>query len=239
MLAAEIHPDGIATLRLDHEERRNALSIAMREKISDTLDEWATDDRVRVVVLTAAGSTFCAGFDLNEFAQADLGRTIRDSSHRYHLTVWRFPKPLIAAVNGPALGGGFDLCVLCDIRIAAPSAVFGHPEIKFGAPPLFTPLQWIVGAGIARELCLTGRRIDAAEAHRIGLVNEIAEADKLEDDAMAMARVITEAPQPALEATKRYLVSSAGVTFDEAFVVEHDRVFDEFLLGGVGPRASS
>lgn len=235
MLATDVDSDGVAVLRLDNEHRRNALSIAMRDAISDTLDEWAADDRVRVVVLTGTGAAFCAGFDLKEFAQPDLARTIRDSSRRYHLTVWQFPKPMIAAVNGAALGGGFDLCLLCDIRIATSNAVFGHPEIKFGAPPLFTPLQWIVGAGIARDLCLTGRRIDAAEAHRLGLVNTIADADSLLDDATATARVIAEAPQAALEATKRYLVSSAGVTFDEAFEVEHDRVFDEFLLGAFGP----
>ncbi|HEX9499168.1 MAG TPA: enoyl-CoA hydratase/isomerase family protein [Mycobacterium sp.] len=235
MLATDVDSDGVAVLRLDDEHRRNALSIAMRDAISDTLDEWAADDRVRVVVLTGTGAAFCAGFDLKEFAQPDLARTIRDSSRRYHLTVWQFPKPMIAAVNGAALGGGFDLCLLCDIRIATSNTVFGHPEIKFGAPPLFTPLQWIVGAGIARDLCLTGRRIDAAEAHRLGLVNTIADADSLLDDAKATARVIAEAPQAALEATKRYLVSSAGVTFDEAFEVEHDRVFDQFLLGAFGP----
>ena len=95
-------------------------------------------------------------------------------------------------------------------------------------------MQWIVGAGIARELCLTGRRVDATEAHRIGLVNAIVDAEHLEDEAMSTARVMGEAPQPALEATKRYLVSNAGVTFDEAFEVEHDRVFDQFLLGGFG-----
>jgi enoyl-CoA hydratase len=233
MLATDIDSDGIAVLRLDNERRRNALSIAMRDAISDTLDEWAGDDRVRVVVLTGTGSAFCAGFDLKEFAQPDLARTIRDSSHRYHLAVWGFPKPMIAAVNGAAFGGGFDLALLCDIRIAVPAAEFAHPEIKFGAPPLFTPLQWIVGAGIARDLCLTGRRIDAAEAHRLGLVSTV--ADDVLDEARATARVIAEAPQPALEATKRYLISSAGVTFEEAFEVEHDRVFDEFLLGAFGP----
>ncbi|MDX1884530.1 enoyl-CoA hydratase/isomerase family protein [Mycolicibacterium sp. 120270] len=231
MLRADIHPDGVAVMRLDQPERRNALSIALRDAISETLEAWAGDDRVRAVTLTAAGSTFCAGFDLKEFAEPDLANTIRDSSHRYHLAVWRFPKPVIAAIDGPALGGGFDLALLCDVRIATTNAVFGHPEIKFGAPPLFTPLQWIVGAGIARELCLTGRRVDAAEAHRIGLVNTVVDAERVEEEAMATARVMLEAPQPALEATKRYLVSSAGVTFDEAFTVEHDRVFDQFLLG--------
>jgi enoyl-CoA hydratase/carnithine racemase len=235
MLATDIDSDGIAVLRLDNEQRRNALSIAMRDAISDTLDEWATDDRVRVVVLTGTGTAFCAGFDLKEFAQPDLARTIRDSSHRYHLAVWEFPKPMIAAVNGAAFGGGFDLALLCDIRFATSEAQFAHPEIKFGAPPLFTPLQWIVGAGIARDLCLTGRRIDAAEAHRLGLVNAIANADSLLDEAKTTAGVIAEAPQAALEATKRYLTSSAGVTFREAFEVEHDRVFDEFLLGAFGP----
>jgi enoyl-CoA hydratase/carnithine racemase len=233
MLATDIRPDGIATLRLEQPERRNALSIAMRDAISDTLEAWTTDDRVRVVVLTAAGSSFCAGFDLKEFAKPELAQTIRDSSRRYHLAVWQFPKPVIAAVNGAALGGGFDLCLLCDMRIASPDAVFAHPEIKFGAPPLFTPLQWIVGAGIARELCLTGRQVDAAEAHRIGLVNTVTGADRLAEDALATARVMAEAPQPALEATKRYLVSNAGVTFGEAFEIEHDRVFDRFLLGNL------
>jgi enoyl-CoA hydratase/carnithine racemase len=121
------------------------------------------------------------------------------------------------------------------MRIAGPTATFAHPEIKFGAPPLFTPLQWIVGAGIARDLCLTGRRIDAAEAHRVGLVNAIVDADRLIDEAIATARVMAEAPQAALEATKRYLTSSAGATFREAFEVEDDRVFDEFLLGAFGP----
>lgn len=237
MLATDVNSDGIAVLRLDNEQRRNALSIAMRDAISDTLDGWTADDTVRVVVLTGTGTAFCAGFDLTEFANTDLARTIRDSSRRYHLAVWGFAKPMIAAVNGAALGGGFDLALLCDIRIATPDAVFAHPEIKFGAPPLFTPLQWIVGAGIARDLCLTGRRIDAAEAHRLGLVNQI--ADSCLDEAIATARVIAEAPQAALRATKRYLISSAGVTFDEAFAVEHDRVFDEFLLGAFGPGPTS
>ena len=232
----EVADDGIATLTLARPERRNALSIKLRNEISEQLDNWATDPAVRAVVLTGAGSTFCAGFDLDEFAQADLASSIRDSSRRYHLAVWEFPKPLVAAINGPAVAGGLDLSVLCDFRIASSTAVFGHPEIKFGAPPLFTPLQWIVGVGIARELCLTGRRIDADEALRIGLVNRISEPERVLDDALAMARTIIEAPQAALECAKRYLISSPSATFEEAFAVEHDAVFDEFLQGPVGPR---
>lgn len=90
-----------------------------------------------------------------------------------------------------------------------------------------------MGAGIARELCLTGRRVDAEEGRRIGLVNSIVAPENLEDEPVTTARVMMEAPQPALEATKRYLVSNAGVTFDEAFATEHDRVFDQSLLGNL------
>ncbi len=235
-IATQVADDGIATLTLARPERRNALSIKLRDEVAEQLDDWAQDTAIRAVVLTGTGSTFCAGFDLDEFARAELGPRIRDSSRRYHLAVWQFPKPLIAAVNGPALAGGMDLCVLCDIRIASTTAVFGHPEIKFGAPPLFTPLQWLVGMGVARDLCLTGRRIDAAEAERVGLVSAVTEPQHVLEEALTVARTIIEAPQAALEATKGYLVSSAGTTFEEAFAIEHDAVFDKFLLGPVGPR---
>jgi enoyl-CoA hydratase/carnithine racemase len=237
LISTRIDGDGVATLCLERAERRNALSIAMRDAIADALEACAVDDAVRVVVLTGSGSSFCAGFDLDEFADVRLAPRIRESSRRYHLAVWHFPKPLIAAVDGAALGGGFDLCLLCDLRLASSTAVFGHPEIKFGAPPLFTPLQWIVGSGIARDLCLTGRRIDAGEAHRIGLVSRVVEPDRLVEEALATARTIAEAPQAALEGTKRYLAGSAGASFEQAFAVEHDAVFDEHLAGAFGPRA--
>jgi enoyl-CoA hydratase len=136
---------------------------------------------------------------------------------------------VVAAVNGPAMGGGFDLACLCDLRLASSRASFGHPEIKFGAPPLFTPLRWIVGDGIARDLCLTGRRIDAAEAHRLRLVSEVVEPDGLAARALAVARSILEAPAHALRFTKAYL-ASPGATFEESFRVEHDRAFEEIIL---------
>lgn len=233
-IETRVADDGVATLTLARPERRNALSIKLRDEITQQLEDWAADPAVRVVVLTGSGSTFCAGFDLGEFGQAELAHQIKDSSRRYHLGVWNFPKPVVAAVNGPAMGGGMDLSVLCDCRIASTTAVFGHPEIKFGAAPLFTPLQWIVGLGNARELCLTGRRIDAAEALRMGLVTRVTEPDELHSEAFAMARSIIEAPQAALEAAKRYLISSASATFEEAFGVEHDKVFDDFLIAPAG-----
>jgi len=153
---------GVATLTLCRPDRRNAISIEMREEISATLDSWRGDPAVGAVVLTGEGSAFSAGFDLDEFGQPERFDALLASSSRYHRDVWSFPKPVIAAVNGAAMGGGFDLACLCDLRLASSRASFGHPEIKFGAPPLFTPLRWIVGDGLARDLCLTGRRIDAA-----------------------------------------------------------------------------
>jgi enoyl-CoA hydratase len=216
-------------LTLSRAPKRNALSIAMREAIRQTLTAWGDDPAVRVVVLTGAGPAFCAGFDLTEFGRPELSRRIRHNSSAYHRAVWSFPKPLVAAVNGPASGGGFDLAVLCDMRIASGAATFAHPEVKFGGPPLFTPLRWIVGDGTARDLCLTGRQIDAAEAHRVGLVSRLAEPGALMEEAVGVARQIAEAPQRCLETTKRYLTGNQGLGFEESFRIEHDDVFDQFL----------
>ena len=227
--------DGIATLTLNRPDQRNALSLELRSELMTHLKAWHDDDAVRVVVLGAAGKAFCAGFDLAEFGQPGLARQIRHNSAEYHRVVWNFPKPVVAAINGPALGGGFDLAVLCDLRIASSEAAFGHPEIKFGAPPLFTPLRWIVGDGIARDLLLTGRRIDAEEALGYGLVSRVVEPEALAAEAEAVARQIAEAPQQALEATKRYLTGNAGMGFEDSFRIEHDDVFDRLLTGGTGP----
>jgi 3-hydroxypropionyl-coenzyme A dehydratase len=230
-VVAEVSDDGIATLTLNRPDKRNALSIELRDAIDETLVEWHDDPAVRVVVVAGAPPAFSAGFDLEEFARPELSRRIFHSSARYHRTVWRFPKPTVAAVGGPALGGGFDLAVLCDMRIASRAAVFGHPEVKLGAPPLFTPLRWIVGDGVARDLCLTGRRIDAAEAERVGLVGRVVEPDALLEEATTVARQVAEAPQQTLETTKRYLTGNAGFGFEDSFRIEHDDVFDTLLRG--------
>jgi enoyl-CoA hydratase/carnithine racemase len=233
-LRTEVSDDGVATLTLDRPNKRNALSIALRDAISEVLQAWQDDGSVRVVVLTGAPPAFSAGFDLGEFSEPALARTIRHSSTRYHRAVWSFPKPTVAAVNGHALGGGFDLATLCDLRIASTEASFGHPEIKFGAPPLFTPLRWLVGDGVARDLCLTGRRIDADEAARIGLVSRVVAPERLLDEARTVARQIAEAPQRTLQATKRYLTGNQSFGFEDSFRIEHDDVFDNFLSGGIG-----
>ncbi len=197
----------LAIVTLNRAEKRNALSIALRNEIDECLLELDADDTISAVVVTGAGPVFCAGFDTSEFAP-DKMQAVEESSNRYHRRLAKFAKPLVAAVNGPAMGGGLDLAVLCDIRIAAEGATFAHPEIKFGAPVLFGPLREIIGGGLARELCLTGRRIDAQEALRIGLVNKVVPADRVVEEAAAVAASVAEAPLGAIKATKQMIIET-------------------------------
>jgi enoyl-CoA hydratase len=229
-IGKDISHAGVGILTLNRPDKRNAISVQMRREISSCLKSWKDDPAIRVAVLTGAGNTFTAGFDLSEFNKPALLHELYQTSSQYHRDVWYFPKPTIAAINGPALAGGFDLAKLCDIRIGTGGARFGHPEIKFGAPTLFTPLKWIVGAGLARELCLSGRVIDAKEAYRIGLLNELVEEGKLLARALEIADKIMEAPQYALEQTKHFFLDNADRGFEESFSIEHDKGFQEFLL---------
>jgi enoyl-CoA hydratase/carnithine racemase len=224
----------VGILTLSRPGKRNAISIRMRREISSCLSRWRDDEAVGAVVVTGAGNLFSAGFDLSEFSRPEEFDELLESSSRYHRDVWHFPKPVIAAVNGPAVGGAFDLATLCDLRIGSQNAFFAHPEIKFGAPPLFTPLRWIVGDGLARDLCLTGRRIDAGEARGIGLLSEVVEEGRLLDRALETAATILESPSETLRFTKGYFLENAGKGFEESFRVEHDEAFREILL----PRAA-
>ena len=222
--------DGTGIITLNRPEKRNALSIRMRQEISACLHRWQSDDKVGVVIITGEGQAFCAGFDIEEFRQQELFYQILESSTHYHQDLWSFPKPIIAAVNGAAAGGGFDLATFCDIRICADTAFFSHPEVKFGAPPLFTPLRWIIGDGLARDLCLTGRRIDAREAHRIGLVSSVEENGLVLERALQLAESIMEAPRDTLRFIKGVFRENCGKGFEESFRREHDRAFREVLF---------
>ena len=198
----------VALLTLNRPDKRNALSIALRNEIDQCLAEMEEDDSVSVVVIAGASPSFCAGFDKNEFFSQEPShlKALLESTDRFHLRLMNFPKPMVAAINGPAMGGGLDLAVLCDVRIASENAAFSHPEIKFGAPTLFGPLAEIIGGGLARDLCLSGRRIDAQEAHRIGLVSSVVPLDRLLDEAMAVANSIAEAPLVTLKQVKGMII---------------------------------
>ena len=213
--------DGIATLTLDRPERKNALSIELRDRLADVLDALAADEALRVVVLTGEGDVFSAGFDLKEFEQAatdaEFGERLWASSDRYHRTVLQFPLPIVAAVNGPAIAGGFDLAVMCDIRVAARTARFSHPEVTFG-DVVYSPLHDLVGAAVARDLCFTGRAVDASEALSLRLVSRVVPAERLAEVAGEVATQIARVPRALLLRTKakalRRARIAAGGTLD-------------------------
>jgi enoyl-CoA hydratase len=207
--------DGIATLTLDRPERKNALSVDLRDRLSDVLDALAAEETLRVVVLTGEGDVFSAGFDLKEFESAiedpPFGERLWASSDRYHRTVLNFPLPIIAAVNGPAIAGGFDLAVMCDLRIASETATFSHPEVTFG-DVVYAPLHDLVGAAVARDLCFTGRRIDASEALVFRLVSRVVPAAELVAVASETAAQIARVPRDLLMRTKAKAQRRAGIT---------------------------
>lgn len=204
--------DGVATLTLDRPDKRNALSTALRDEISDALDALADDPEVRCLVLTGNGPVFSAGFDLGEFQVDDAAFQERlwASSDRYHRTVLTFPLPIVAAVNGPAIAGGFDLAVMADIRLAASTATFSHPEIRFG-DVVYGPLHDLVGAAVARDLAFTGRPIDAAEALAVRLVSAVCEPDDLAALAAERASMVAAAPRDVLLRMKAKALRRAGI----------------------------
>jgi len=202
----------LATITLNRPEKRNALSHALRIELATAAGEIDADDTISVAILTGAGPVFCAGFDLSEFTpgkEVFQDPEVWTSGQLMHERLQNFGKPLIGAINGPALAGGFDIAVQCDVRIASDTAQFGHPEIKFGAPTLVTILTQIVGGAVARDLALSGRKIDAHEARRFGLVSNVVPAESVLGEATTYARVVAEAPLDALKAVKAALVKSA------------------------------
>jgi enoyl-CoA hydratase len=189
------------------------LSIALRDEISDALDELVSDESLKCVVFTGAGPVFSAGFDLSEFPRAledeEYSRVLWASSDRYHDRVLRYPLPTIAAVNGPALAGGFDLAILCDLRIAATTARFAHPERSFG-DVVYGPLHDLVGGVVARDLAMGGRELDAREALEVHLVNQVVGPEELPAATQALIDRVCVAPRDVLVRTKAKALARAG-----------------------------
>ncbi|MCP4037620.1 MAG: enoyl-CoA hydratase/isomerase family protein [bacterium] len=206
--------DGTAVLTINRPEKRNALSGALRGEIVTRLDELAKSDAVRAVVLTGAGSVFCAGFDKSEFAGEGGMAEVFAEAMEYHRRVYNFAKPLIAAVNGPALGGGCDLAAMCDFRLAASSASFGQPQVRFGAAAAYDLMRAVLGTGAAREMCLTGRMYDAHEALRIGLVNHVLAPEELLAAATSLASEVAALPADIPESAKRGFVAHQPRLFE-------------------------
>ncbi|HEY1669234.1 MAG TPA: enoyl-CoA hydratase/isomerase family protein [Trebonia sp.] len=205
--------DGVGVITLNRPEKKNALSIALREEAVALLGRMADDETLKALVITGSGGCFSAGFDLREFTMTDPGHIERiwQSSDRFHHAVHRFPLPVIAAVDGIAYAGGFDLAVLCDLRVATHRATFAHPETTLG-PVVYGPLHDLVGGAIARELVLTGREIDAREALRLHLVTELTDPGELIDRALSLARQVSQAPREVLARNKAKFIARSAIS---------------------------
>src|SRR5271155_5228978 len=192
------HDDSIVTITLNRPEKRNAISYELIQDLLAALDEVANSS-ARVLILTGAGKSFCSGMDLDNL-KALVGRSpaqnLKDSETMAHLfrSLYDFPKPTIAAVNGAAIAGGCGLATLCDFTLSVPEAKFGYTEVQIGFVPAIvsTFLLRQIGEKQARDLLLTGRIIDAEEAARMGLVNEIVDPDKLMARARELAALLLE-----------------------------------------------
>ena len=210
----------IATLTLNRPEKRNAVSYELIEDLRHALDE-VNQSEVRILILTGAGKAFCSGMDLDNLKFL-IGRTpeqnLEDSRTMVSLfrSLYEFPKPTIAAVNGAAIAGGTGLAFLCDFTLAVPSAKFGYTEVRIGFVPAIvsTFLLRQVGEKIARDLLLTGRIFDAAEGLKLGLINEIVAPEKLLDRARELALQLAENSPLSLFQTKRLLADHARQELD-------------------------
>ncbi len=205
--------DGVATLTLDRAAKRNALSRALRHELVARFADLEKNDDVRAVILTGEGTVFCAGFDRSELGGGEMAEVFAESAE-YHRRVYNFAKPLIAAVNGAALGGGCDLAAMCDIRLAASTAVFGQPQVRFGAEAAYDLMRQVMSEGAAREMCLTGRMYSAAEAQSLGLVNGVHDAAALLGAARELAVSIATLPADLPAAAKQQFKSHQPALFE-------------------------
>lgn len=225
----------VGLITLENPAKKNAISPKLIGELREALNDIETDNSIRVTIITSSSSAFCAGYDISELGSLKNGDEfypmLRDL-HELFLQMEDKKKPIIAAINGIAMGGGFEMSMACDIRIAAESAVFALPEINMGLLPAaggMTRLPRLVGAGIAKELIFTGRRISAEEALRIGLVNKVVSDEQLLDEAMQMANLIASKPPISIAAGKNIInqnletdLHSATINESRGFV----RLFD-------------
>ncbi len=201
---------GMAVVTLNRPERRNALSFRLKEEVSIVFDQLEREDAVKVVILTGGKEAFSAGADIKERSQVQLTRSqfyfAQRKSQEFYTRIERFDKPVIAAINGVAIGGGLELALVCDLRIASETARFGLPEVKIGVMPAAGATQRLprlIGVTRAKELLFTGEFIDAREAHRIGLVNKVVTVDRMMDEARALAQKIIDNPPLSIRYAKR------------------------------------
>lgn len=220
--------DGVQTITLNRPERRNAMNSEMQMELLTAFEEAAVSAS-RVVVLAGAGDAFCSGLDLARLQgmkdqTADEHRADAERIARLFRTLYELPKPTIAAVHGAAIAGGTGLAMVCDFTIAVPEARFGFTEARIGFVPAIVSayLALQIGDKRSRDLLLTGRLFDAAEAYRLGLVNDVVEAPDMAARVRTLAEVLVSNSSESLKATKRLLVAQNKPWLDAAIAQAMD-----------------
>ena len=216
--------DGVTLIRLNRPEALNALNSQLLGELCTALDAAEADDAVACVVLTGSERAFAAGADIKEMSEKTYAQMFKsdffgDAARR----IEQFRKPIVAAVAGYALGGGCELAMLCDFIIAAETAKFGQPEINLGVAPGIGGTQRLtraVGKSKAMDMCLTARMMDAQEAERAGLVSRVVSYDKLMDEALGAALVISDFSQIAVMAAKEAVNRAYEGTLSDGLMFE-------------------
>jgi enoyl-CoA hydratase/carnithine racemase len=222
--------DQVALVTLQRPEKRNALSIELRQELADAFEALSRDQEVGCIVLTGAGPAFCAGMDTGQFGgDLDHRRQLVETSTLAFEAVGNCRRPIVAAVNGAAIAGGFALALLCDLRIASPSAIFGYPELPRGIPPSYAAARAVLPATIAQELCLTGRLVKAEEALKLGIVREVVNGD-VTSGGLELGQRVAALPRRAVLETKRRTLLERRHLWGFLFEDEQ-RVFRRALLG--------
>jgi enoyl-CoA hydratase/carnithine racemase len=220
----------VALVTLQRPEKRNALSIELRVEVADAFGRLSEDDEVGCVVLTGAGTAFCSGMDVTQFGgDRDHKRRLVETSTLAFDAVGNCRRPVLAAVNGPALAGGFALALLCDLRIASEEATFGFPELPRGIPPSYASARAVLPATVAQDLCFTGRLVDAHEALKLGIVSEV-HSSSVAERGVELAEHVTSLPRSAMLETKRRKMLEREHLW--GFLFEEERLaFRTALLG--------
>ena len=222
--------DGVGLIQLNRPQKMNAIGALTRKQLGDAIKQVERDEAVRVVVLTGSGRAFCSGADVTEMAQnggmrtpEDVGNVLRNEYMPMLTRLRTMPKPVIAAMNGPAVGIGASYALACDIRIAVPEAYLLEAFINIGLAPdggVSWLLPRLAGTGIAYEMFFTGKPLQAVDAHRLGVINRLVPAEKLEDEVRELAGQLASQPKGALAAAKRAVNHALESSYEEALEFE-------------------
>ena len=221
---------GVGWIRLNRPEKMNAIGALTRQQLGDAIKQAERDEAVRVVVLTGTGRAFCSGADVTEMAQEggmrspeDVGNVLRNEYMPMLTRLRTMPKPVIAAMNGPAVGIGASYALACDIRIATPEAYILEAFVNIGLAPdggVSWLLPRLAGTGIAYEMFFTGKPLAAADAHRLGVINRLVAVDRLEAEVRELANQLAAQPRGALAAAKRAVTHALESSYEEALEFE-------------------